>query len=251
MGGQQNNNPRHLSYLVAGVIAAVVVIAGIFAFYYSHASASESTSTATTISSSSSSNQKLIILYVNQGNALVDTSNFSSLLNFAKSQHFNTIFFQIYRSGDLLFSLGDLEQFVKEAKQSNLSIYFSLYFTQTTQEIPSSIYTLGEAGINLDMSTLSISAQTALLATLSEGYREGKTSVTTTNFQTVLKPDLLILETYDSPADNQYIRPGIIGSVEPLAISSAEEYQQEYEYALNNSNGVMVFDYYGLLQTGY
>ena len=32
---------------------------------------------------------------------------------------------------------------------------------------------------------------------------------------------------------------------------SKEAYQSQYNYDLSNSDGVMVFDYYGLLKTGY
>ena len=42
---------------------------------------------------------KPIILYVNQGNGVVNGSNFGELLSTATSHGFNTIFFQVYRSG--------------------------------------------------------------------------------------------------------------------------------------------------------
>ena len=74
--------------------------------------------------------------------------------------------------------------------------------------------------------------------------------MTTTNFTTTLKPNLLILETYAS-SDQSFIHSGIIASVEPLAVTDSQTYQQQFQYALNNSDGVMVFDYYGLLKTGY
>ena len=75
-------------------------------------------------------------------------------------------------------------------------------------------------------------------------------AVTTTNFTTTLRPNYLILETY-SPSDQSFIHKGIIASVEPLAVSSAQAYNEQFQYALNNSDGIMVFDYFGLLKTGY
>jgi hypothetical protein len=236
--------PSRIFLIAAAVIIIVVAIAAGLIISGHHGSGSSSST------NSVSNGYKPMILYVNQGNALVDMSNFSNLLNFARTQHFNTIFFQVYRSGQLLFSNGNLSAFVVRAQLEGMSIYYSLYFTASTQQIPSSLYIFGENGINLDMSTLSTSAQASLLATLSKNYH-GNISVTTTDFTTTLKPNLLVFETYNSPQDNQYIHSGIIASVEPLGITSEKEYEQQYQYALSNSDGVMVFDYYGLLKTGY
>lgn len=229
-----------------GVVIAIIVLSAlVLSLGVKHGTST--TSSQTTFSNPSN---KSVILYVNQGNALVDRSNFSELLTYAKSQHFNTIFFQVYRSGQVLFNQSDLTFFEENAHLQKFSIYFALYFTSPTQQIPSSIYTLGEDGINLDMSTLPVSDQNNLLAALKQNF-DGKTAVTTTNLTSILKPDLLILETYNFQADEQYIHSGIIASVEPLTISTSQGYQQQFQYALTNSDGVMVFDYYGLLKTGY
>ena len=87
---------------------------------------------------------------------MVNGSNFGKLLSTATSHGFNTIFFQVYRSGTLLFTSSSLDQFVASAHGQGLKIFFALYFTNTTQTIPSSIYSDGEDGISLDMSTLPI-----------------------------------------------------------------------------------------------
>jgi hypothetical protein len=247
----QARKSRQTGYIVLGIV--IVAIIGISAAVLLHGSSRSSTSSTNASVSTTISNpsKKPLILYVNQGNALVDRSNFTNLLSFAKSQQFNTIFFQIYRSGQLLFSEDNLSYFVETAHLEGISLFFSLYFTNSSEQIPSFIYGLGENGINLDMSTLPDSAQNSLLSTLQLDFRNGTTSVTTTNLTSTLKPDLLILETYDFQSDQQYIHPGIIAAIEPLAISSAQEYEQEVEYALSNSSGAMVFDYYGLLQTHY
>ncbi|MDG6994758.1 MAG: hypothetical protein JRN52_02450 [Nitrososphaerota archaeon] len=230
-----------LPIIIGIIITAIIVIsAGIFLL-------DQHTTTTTTNTAVSN---KPIILYVNQGNGLVDESNFSSLVSFAKTNGFNTIFFQVYRSGTLLFTQSELTYFVSDAHVQNLNIFFALYFTDSTQKIPTSIFGLGENGISLDMSTLPTSTQEGLLQTLKQNYLEGKTAMTTTNFTTTLNPDLLILETYQS-SDQSYIHPGIIAGVEPLAIASKQDYEQQFEYALAHSDGVMVFDYYGLLKTGY
>jgi len=197
---------------------------------------------------SQNSQSKPIILYVNQGNGVVDESNFGTMLNFASSHGFNTIFFQVYRTGSLLFSSNDLSSFVNQSHAQGLKIFFALYFTNSSQLMPNAIFGLGEDGISLDASTLSLSTQESLLTGLAPCRCQ--TAVTTTDMSSPLKPDLLVLETY-GPAFQQYIRPGIIASVGVFATSSQADYQSQFQYALGNSDGVMVFDYAGLLKSGY
>jgi len=60
----------------------------------------------------------------------------------------------------------------------------------------------------------------------------------------------LVLETYGQ-VFQQYIRHGIIASVGVFATSSMTDYQSQFQYALSNSDGVMVFDYAGLFKSGY
>ena len=244
---RETEKTRQTGYIILAVV--VVAIIAVSAVVFLHGSGTTSTTSSGTTFSNPS--HKPVILYVNQGNGVVNRTNFPALVSFAKTHQFNTIFFQVYRSGQLFFSTSDLEYFVEAASLDNLSLFYSLYFTNSTEQIPNSIYNLGENGINLDMSTLSDSAQSSLLATLKLDLRNGTTAVTSTNLTTTLKPDLLILETYDFAVDQSYIHSGIIAAVEPLALSSAQEYVQDVQYALSNSAGVMVFDYFGLTKTGY
>jgi hypothetical protein len=231
-------------------------MAGIVAYLLVSASAhgqGATTGTSSSIAQSGSSSgttasSKPVILYVNQGNGAVNASNFGELLSTATSQGFNTIFFQVYRSGTLLFTSSSLAQFVSSAHGQGLEIFFALYFTNSTQAIPSSVYSDGEDGINLDMSTLPVAAQTALFNQLSSSY-SGKTAITTFDFTLPLRPDLLVFETYAS-GDQQYIHPGIIGGVEVSPGETTQEYQQQFQYALKNSDGVMVFDYDHLVKYG-
>ena len=198
---------------------------------------------------SQGSQAKPIILYVNQGNGAVNGANFGQMLGFASSHGFNTVFFQISRQGVLLFSASDLRSFVNQTHSAHLKIFFALYITNSTQALPQSAFGLGEDGVNLDMSTLSLSAQESLLQSLM-GSCGCQTAVTTTDMASQLKPDLLILETY-GPSLQQYARHGIIASVGVFATSDHADYQSQFQYALNNSDGVMVFDYAGLVKAGY
>jgi len=238
-------------YLVGGIVIASIIAYLLVSTSFHGQEVTSSISSSTTQPGSSSgttASSKPIILYVNQGNGAVNASNFGDLLSTATSQGFNTIFFQVYRSGTLLFSISSLTQFVASAHSQGLEIFFALFFTNTTQTIPTSIYSDGEDGINLDMSTLPIATQTALFDQLSSSY-SGKTAITTFDFTLPLKPDLLVFETY-AAGDQQYIHPGIIAGVEVTPGESTQEYQQQFQYALNNSNGVMVFDYDHLVKYG-
>jgi hypothetical protein len=191
---------------------------------------------------------KPIIMYVDQGNGVVNESNFGEMLSFASSHGFNTVFFQVYREGALLFNGNELSYFVNQSHVKGLKIFFALYFTNSSQPMPNAVFGLGEDGISLDVSPLSLSTQESLLAALAPCRCE--TAVTTTDMSSPLEPDLLILETY-GPAYQQYIRQGIIASVGVFATSSMADYRSQFQYALSNSDGVMVFDYAGLLKSGY
>ncbi len=171
------------------------------------------------------------------------------MASFATSRGFNTVFFQIYREGTLLFSQQELQTFVEMAHSQNLSIFFALYITNASQQIPFGALGSGENGVSLDMSTLSLASQQSKLTSLKSEYG-GETAVTTTDMTSPLKPNLLVLETYYTDQQS-YIKSGIIGSVGIFATSSKAEYQSEFQYALQNSDGVMVFDYAGLLKSGY
>jgi hypothetical protein len=228
---RKNQAQSKAKYYLLGLVAIIVVVGFLYATF------------------SPAPRTKPVILYVNQGNGVVNGSNFAGLLETASSHGFDTIFFQIYRSGTLLFTDNSLNQLVASAHGKGLKIFFALYFTNSTQKIPVSIYRDGEDGINLDMSTLSIDAQTALFDSLSSAY-SGKTAITTTNPTLLLNPGMLIVETYGA-GNGQYIHHGIIASVGVFATSSRQDYDQQFHYALDNSDGVMVFDYAGLLKAGY
>ena len=191
---------------------------------------------------------KPVILYVNQGNGVVNESNFAAMLSFASSHGFNTVFFQVYRAGVLLFTGNELSSFANQSHALGLRLFFALYFTNSSQSLPGTIFGLGEDGISLDVSTLSLASQESLLQGLASCHC--KTAVTTTDMTSPLNPDLLVLETY-GPASQQYIRHGSIASVGVFATSSLSDYQSQFRYALSNSDGVMVFDYAGLLKSGY
>jgi len=192
---------------------------------------------------------KSIILYVNQGNGVVNGSNFGAMTGYAASRGFNTVFFQVYREGVLLFSPPQLALFVNESHASGLKIFFALYITNSSQALPTSIYDIGEDGISLDMSTLPLSDQQVFLGDLEASYH-AQVAVTTTDMSSPLKPNLLILETYGVNFQ-QYIRHGTIASVGVFTTANEQDYNSQFQYALQHSDGVMVFDYAGLLKRGY
>ena len=193
--------------------------------------------------------QKPEILYVNQGNGVVNGSGFGVMLGVMEAHGFNTVFFQVYRSGHLLFSPQTLRSFVNQTHAAGLKIYFALYITGASDALPVSIFHLGQDGVSLDMSTVGYGSQEALLSQL-KSDSPGRTAVTTTNLTSGLTPDLLVIETY-GPGTQAYVRSGVVGSVGVFATSSLDDYRSQLQYALQNSDGVMVFDYYGLVHAGY
>ncbi len=194
--------------------------------------------------------QKPIILYINQGNGVVNGTGFGKMLSFASEHGFNTIFFQAYRQGKLLDSPAILSSFVNQTHDAGLKIFFALYITNASQALPTSIFGLHEDGVSLDMTALNSTAQERKLSALKSGF-SGETAVTMPpNPGTTLTPDLLIFETY-LPNLKSYIKPGIVASVLVSETSDLQDYQSQFQYALQNSDGVMVFDYAGLLRAGY
>jgi len=232
--GRRRGSPVRKYYIIAALVAAslgLLYSANLLRFYPGIAG-------------------KPVILYVNQGNGVVDGSNFAAMLSSARSHGFNTVFFQVYRAGSLLFNGSELGGFVTDAHSQGLKIFFALYFTSASQMLPQSIYGLGEDGISLDMSTLPPASQQSLFGNLQTGYHSGVTAITTTNASLALKPEILVLETYAAGSQG-FIRHGIIASVGVFATASKTDYEQQLQYALNNSDGVMVFDYAGLVKSGY
>ena len=225
------------------IVVTIIAVASVVAIVaYSYASAKQACTAPVS--------QKPIILYINQGNGIVNGSGYTSMLKFASCQGFNTVFFQVDYSGKLLFSPPLLQSFVSQAHNESLRIFFTLYLTNDSQSIPRSILNLNEDGVSLDMSTLAAGVQQSLLDTLQQDFH-GQTAVTTYDFNTTLRPDLLVFETYQWPQEQAEIQPGIIGSVEAVAASTYSQYESEFQYALQHSDGVMVFDYHGLTLKGY
>ena len=97
--------------------------------------------------------------------------------------------------------------------------------------------------------SVNTAAQEAFLSSLESGF-SGTTAVTTSDMSSTLNPNLLVLETYAKDT-RQFIRSGVVGSVGVFATASNADYQSQFDYALQNSDGVMVFDYYGLSKAGY
>ena len=244
-GVQKKSSPRFLILAII-VLVAIAGLGTAYSLFFTHGSGATLSA-----SSTQATSFKWKILYVNQGNGRVNESNFGALLSTLRSHSFNALFFQVYRSGSLLFTTDQLSYFVTNSQKDNISIFFALYFTNSSQQIPSQIYGLGENGISLDMSTLTLQSEQILLSTLQQNYHAGKIAITTTNFQLGLKPDLLILETYDFSSDKQFIHQGIIAGVLPLSTQNKQDYESQVSYALNNSDGVLVFDYYVLITKGY
>ncbi len=191
---------------------------------------------------------KPIILYINQGNGFVEPDKFADLLAFAKRFGFNAVMFQVYRSGSFLYSLDDMNKFHDESARAGVRFYPSLFISKDGEKIDL-ISQLRAEGMNLDMPSLSLDWQSRYIAALRQLFK-GPVSVTTPNLQYPLTPDLLILETYGRE-NLRYVRPGAMGSVGVWLTTDKGDYLDQVNYVLAHSDGVMVFDYAGLLRKGW
>jgi len=191
---------------------------------------------------------KPIILYVNQGNGFVEPQKFGDLLTFAKRFGFNTIMFQVYRSGSFLYSLEDMNKFARDAEKAGFRFHASLYISKEGEKMDL-VAQLRADGINLDMPTISLDWQSRYISWVRQLFK-GPVSVTTANAQYPLKPDLVILETYGRE-NLRYVRPGMVGSVGVWLTKDKDDYLDQVNLVLTKSDGVMVFDYAGLLRKGW
>jgi hypothetical protein len=245
-GEKQSSRRFLLPFAVTLLVVVIVVGVGEYLLFGGHTNVGHSSTTATS--------SKPVILFENQENSPVNQGNFGNFVDFARSNGFNTIFFQISYKGSLLACCNDissLKSYVTGAHVLGVKIFFVLSFSNSSQGLPSSfIYSAGEDGIDLDMSTLPYSNQQTLLSSL-KGNFSGTTAVTTYNFTTTLKPNWLIFETYNWPSDQQYLSSRVIGSVEVVAASDNAQYRSWFLSVLSGSAGVMVFDYSALKNYGY
>lgn len=191
---------------------------------------------------------KPIILYVNQGNGFVEPDRFGDLLAFAKRFGFNSVMFQVYREGSFLYSLDDMNKFHDKSTRAGMRFYPSLFISKDGEKIDL-ISQLSAEGMNLDMPSLSLDWQSRYIAAVRQLFK-GPVSVTTSNAQYPLRPDLLILETYGRE-NLRYVRPGVVGSVGVWLTTDKGDYLDQVSYVLAHSDGVMVFDYAGLLRKGW
>src|SRR5579863_3625747 len=102
---------RRAPIIIACAIIIVIVVGSTF-FVLNQNKKDNTTTNSTTSAVSSDSESKPIILYINQDNGAVNESNINQMLQYASVRGFNTIFFQIYHNGALMFTTSQLSYFV-------------------------------------------------------------------------------------------------------------------------------------------
>jgi hypothetical protein len=195
--------------------------------------------------------KKPIILYFHLPDPPLQVSQFPGVVNFTLRHGFNTIMMVIFNFGEASFNRSTVAYFISYAASKGLTFVPSYYIRSTSDQIN----VTGLAWVNLDMERLDSYdqrvfydriAQIVPLVSVTSPYRQP------VGFHTPMQ----IVETYaTSPVfwldQLGYYHPGKICSVGEFLLNSQQEYDAEKAYCLKYSDGVMVFDYYSLLKSGF
>ena len=158
----------------------------------------------------------------------------------------------VYVDHKPIFNSSTIQYFLSYSYSRNLTFVRSYYIESLSDNINVS----GLRWINLDMERISPDLQRFFYArTLAQGV--GKISVTSPYGQPAeFSPSINIAETYaGSPwfwlLQLTYLHYNHICSVGIWLLHSQQEYDSEKGYCLKYSDGVMVFDYYNLIKSGF
>jgi hypothetical protein len=195
--------------------------------------------------------KKPIILYYNgDGHPPLQVSQFPGVVNFTLRHGFNVLMLLVFNYQPV-FNRTTVNYFALYAKSRGLTFVPSYYVRSVGDEINVS----GLAWINLDMERLNPSEQVVFYDQVAGVVP--LVSVTTVYGQLVqFHTPMNIIETYAGTplfwlAQLGYYHPGKLCSVGVWLLHNQQDYDDEKNYCLKYSDGVMVFDYYGLLRSGF
>ena len=194
--------------------------------------------------------KKPIILYC-QFYAAPQISQFPGVVNFTLRHGFNTLMVVIFDFGEARFNRTTIDYFISYARSKGLTFVPSYYIRSTSDQMDVS----GLTWVNLDMERLNSYDQRVFYDRIAQIVP--LVSVTSPYGQPVgFHTPMHIIETYSgSPqfwlSQLGYYHPGTICSVAAWLLSSQQGYDAEKDYCLKYSDGVMVFDYYNLLNSGF
>jgi hypothetical protein len=195
---------------------------------------------------------KPVILYYNFENLPFQPAQFPSIVNTTLAHHFNTLMLLVYYNHQAIFNESTLHQFFLYSKSKNLTFVPSYYVDSLADRINVS----GYQWINLDLEKLNpneqrwyygkMLVQNVPLISVTSPYGQQQEFVTSLN----------IVESYsDSPwfwlEQLTYLHYSHACSVAVWLLRSQAAYDSQKNYCLRYTAGVMVFDYYNLLKTGF
>jgi hypothetical protein len=196
-------------------------------------------------------NKKPIILYYHLLQPPLQVSQFPDVVNFTLQHGFNTLMMVIFNFDEASFNRSTIDYFISYAESKGLTFVPSYYIRSTSDQINVS----GLAWVNLDMERLNSYDQRVFYDRIAQIVP--LVSVTSPYGQPVgFHTPMRIIETYaTSPLfwldQLGYYHPGKICSVAAWLLNSQQEYDAQKDYCLKYSDGVMVFDYYSLLKSGF
>ena len=194
---------------------------------------------------------KVVILYYDPFNLPLNTSGYRTVINFAKSNHFNTLMLVVYAYGHTLFNESEIAFFSSFAESNDITFVPSYYIVS----LQDTINATGFSWVNLDMESINVRFQSYFYDKIASEVK--LVSVTSPYGQNLpYQPGMNIVETYyDSPAFWYYqlwfYHSSIVCSVNAHSATSQATFSDEFNYCLDHSRGVMVFDYWNLTKANF
>ncbi len=191
---------------------------------------------------------KPVILYYDPFNLPINASSFKTVIDFAISNHFNTLMLIVYAYGQALFNQSEISYFSTFAAKDNITFVPSYYIVSSENRIN----TTGYSWVNLDMEKLSPKLQRSFYAEVASEVE--LVSVTSPYAQKLpYHPEMKIVETYYyKPAfwfyDLWFDHSSVICSVSAHSAPTQTAFNSEFNYCLEHSRGVMVFDYSNMIR---
>ena len=195
---------------------------------------------------------KPVILYYNFENLPFQPAQFPSIVNTTLAHHFNTLMLLVYYNDEAIFNESIVHHFFEYSKSRSLTFVPSYYISSLADRINIS----GYQWINLDMEKLNPNnqrlyygkelLQNIRLISVTSPYGQKQEFVTSLN----------IVESYSASPwfwleQLTYLHYSNACAVAVWMLHSQADYDSQKNYCLRYTEGVMVFDYYNLLKTGF
>jgi hypothetical protein len=195
------------------------------------------------------STNKPVILYYNPFNLQVNESQFPAIISYATRNHFNTLMLIVYAYNRPLFKSSEISYFENYSARNGVTFVPSYYIVSLTDKIN----TTGFRWINLDLESLTTLKQYFFYEKMSRNIPI--VSVTSIYGQQLrFQPSMNIVETYfNAPVfwfyQLWFPHSGVVCSVSAARATSQSVFDSEFNYCLDHSRGVMVFDYWNMLRS--